>query len=282
MSTTMMRYIKILRRQQRPVRFLISRVLMRSGLCNFLTYPRNGYRLRFHPTALSATLWINPQERILEERFLAACLRPGDTVIDVGANIGTISLACSCATGERGYVLAIEPHPRVFRCLEKNIALNDMGDTISAVNIAAGNHSGEAFITDTSDDTQNTVAEHAEMDTIRVPVKPLDEMVPEEPVRLLKLDAEGCEPMILDGAEAVCARTTILYSEYDPVLISARQRDPAEYLTTLRKRGFELYKRGGGSIVELSSPPTRKSMIIGIRSTDSHAGRVKAAMVDFF
>lgn len=165
---TMRHYIDILRSQKRPIRFLASRLLMRSGMCRWMTYSRNGYRLRFHPTALSAALWINPGERLREEQFLAGCVTSGDMVVDVGANVGTISLVCAKAVGTRGRVVAIEPHPRIFHCLEENIALNDLGGTISVFNAAAGSQTGHAYLTDVSDDTQNMVTEQAGGATMRI------------------------------------------------------------------------------------------------------------------
>lgn len=106
--------------------------------------------------------------------------------------------------------------------------------------------------------------------------------MPDGPVALLKLDAEGSEPMILDGAQEVCARTGVLYSEYDPKLITACNRDPVEYLRTLRTRGFKLYKLSNSQMVELSSQPESKSIIIGIRFSGGNVDRVKDSVAEAY
>src|SRR5437667_6236072 len=82
-----------LRRQRKPFRFLASRLLWHSGLCSLFTILCGSYRLRFYPTALSATLWLDPRERCADEGHLRNLLRTDDIVIDVGANIGTMTLA---------------------------------------------------------------------------------------------------------------------------------------------------------------------------------------------
>jgi hypothetical protein len=113
------KYIGILKRHDMPVWFLISRVLWRSRLCQLFNIQRDGYVIRFWPTSLSAELWMRPDARGEEERLFARYLRLGDCVIDVGANIGTVTLMAASRVGPQGSVYAFEPHPRIFRYLEK-------------------------------------------------------------------------------------------------------------------------------------------------------------------
>ncbi len=264
----MRRYIDILRAQPRPFRFLISRLLMRSGLCRRIVYRRNGYRLRFHPTALSAVLWVHPEDRLREERFLQACLSPGDTVIDIGANIGTISLACARAVGATGRVLAIEPHPRIHAALSDNVALNGFSGLVETHQVALGNETGSISLTDTSDDTQTAVAGSDGGASIPVRMARLDAIAPEGPVALMKLDTEGYEPNIIAGAVSVCARTAILYSEFDPHLIRRHGGDPGCFIDTLRQSGFRLFALGRDGLMELGDVPGTKSMLVALRAGD--------------
>lgn len=273
------RYSSVLRAQPRPLRFLASRLLMRSGLSQRLTLQRNGYRLRFFPTALTAALWVNPAERMGEERFLAGCLSQGDTVIDVGANIGTISLACARAVAPAGKVLAVEPHPRIFGYLEANIRFNDMADRVQARNVAVGARRGEAVISDGSDDTQNALAPSGSGEGLRVAVERLDDIAPAGPVALLKLDAEGYEPQILKGATKVCARTSMIYCEFNPrMLLSAG----GALLELLRQRGFTLFTHKGERLEQLVTIPDGKCMITALRDPGVGLGRAEAAAAAAF
>jgi len=57
-------------------------------------------------------------------RLFRAILRPGDTVIDGGANIGYFSLLSARCVGATGHVHAFEPMPETYSSLSKNVELN--------------------------------------------------------------------------------------------------------------------------------------------------------------
>lgn len=69
-------------------------------------------------------------------RHFAAMIRPGDTVIDIGANLGYYSLLAADLVGETGRVVAIEPNPEVFRHLAASIGVNGFAARTQARNIA--------------------------------------------------------------------------------------------------------------------------------------------------
>src|SRR3954469_15193830 len=55
---------------------------------------------------------------------MLACLRPGDTCLDIGANIGMLALLAAWAVGPRGRVIAFEPNPDVYARLAWHISEN--------------------------------------------------------------------------------------------------------------------------------------------------------------
>ena len=71
--------------------------------------------------------------------FIRRRLSPGDTFVDVGANVGYHALLAAGSVNGRGRVVAIEASPRIFRMLRENLAGN--GDP-AAVRAVAGTHSG--------------------------------------------------------------------------------------------------------------------------------------------
>ena len=132
----MKRYWQILRSQPRPVLFLLSRLLMRTGLCRLFLIRQQGFVLRFYPSALSATLWMAPDDRHADADFMRAYLRPGDVAIDVGANIGWYSLLAAGLVGGDGRVVGVEPNPDNCGLVERSAKDNGF-TTITVVPAAA-------------------------------------------------------------------------------------------------------------------------------------------------
>lgn len=60
-----------------------------------------------------------------ENRVMARYIRPGNLVVDVGANLGTTVLPASKAVGKDGTVFAFEPQPIIAQCLNTTLSLND-------------------------------------------------------------------------------------------------------------------------------------------------------------
>jgi len=186
-------YVDALRREARPGRFLMSRALMYSGLSTRIVIPKRGFRLRFYPTNGTAQQWVDPYHEHAtdhghrEETFLRRYLRPGDVVVDVGANFGLTALAAFTTVGPRGQMHAFEPHPRIFRFLLGNIELNGAEAVVTPYNLALGERAGTVFLTDERADDQNSVS--PDTTGLRVPMSTLDDAVAQLPrIALLKID----------------------------------------------------------------------------------------------
>ena len=207
--TEPLRYIEILRQHKRPLRFVAGRVLVVSGLCSLLTIPQHGYRLRFYPSNLSEQLWVDRGWREPELRLIRAYLRPGDRAIDVGANVGDTALTAALAVGAAGHVWAIEAHPRTFRYLEGNIALN-RANNIEAINAAAAASPGRLSFSDGRRDDMNRVGGQE----IEVEAQRLDDLIEwRGRIDLLKIDVEGYELPVLQGATEILRRTECILIE---------------------------------------------------------------------
>lgn len=231
------------------LRFIGSRLLWATRLCNLFVIDKGGFKLRFHPTALSASYWVNSNAREEDEAFISSYLQPGDVMIDVGANIGALTLAAAAAVGPAGRVFSVEAHPRTFHYLKSNIGLNRF-DNIELHNRAVGAAPGMVFFSDRRSDDQNAVVDEG---AIRVPVETLDALLSSkvEKVTLLKVDVEGYEKFVFEGAKAILSRTELVYFEaWEPHFRKFR------YATTdlqrlLRGAGFRLFRRANSALVEL-------------------------------
>jgi FkbM family methyltransferase len=173
---------------------------------------QDGYRLHFFPTAFSASLWADMPDTSDDERFLRTFLRPGQVVVDVGANIGTHAIVSALQVGPAGRVFACEAHPATAGYLRSNIRLNGLEPVIEVIESAAGEARSEAVFSDERSDDQNHVV-MVRTEGIRVPVETLDSLIPKQPVDLLKIDVEGFELMVLRGSCDTLSRTRAIYFE---------------------------------------------------------------------
>lgn len=215
-------------------RFFVSRALWASKLSSIFTFePAGRYKLRFYPSSASATMWCNPRFYEKEEAVLAKYLRPGDIFVDVGANIGTLTLPASLIVGDTGHVFSFEAHPRTVRYLRGNVALNRRTN-ISVIHAAAGDHRGSVCFSSARSDDQNRIMETG----TPVPLETLDSALPDVHVRLLKVDTEGFELFVLRGAERVLQRTDAIYIESCESHFNKYGYSTPDLLAFMTARGF--------------------------------------------
>jgi FkbM family methyltransferase len=135
--------------------------------------------------------------------LVARILKPGDVFVDIGANVGYDSLLGSSLVGPQGQVVAIEASPTTFAKLKENIALNK-STNIRAVNVAVSDRVGTLDLFDVSErncGAATTLAGRGGKLIASVDALPLAQILtPTEmgSVRLIKIDVEGAEPMILN------------------------------------------------------------------------------------
>lgn len=168
-------------------------------------------------------------------------VRPGDLVVDVGANIGVHTLALARLVGPRGSVLAFEPQRLVYQTLCANIALNSL-DHVQCLHAALDEVPGLLHLLDADPRVENNFggAELAmlagDARAAAVPRLVLDEVLGDRMPRLIKIDVEGMEAAVLRGARQVLARATpVLYVENDRI-----ERSPA-LLALLEELGYAAY-----------------------------------------
>ena len=140
-------------------------------------------------------------------------LRQGSVFVDVGANIGAMTIY-ACLSGLFRHVIAIEPDALNRSILDRNVAINGMADQVTVVPMAASSISGEMTL---HRDQKNLGAHSLEPgfamtpgSTETVPVQPLDQIIAQagigpEDVGFVKIDVEGHEVDVLRGMSEVMA-----------------------------------------------------------------------------
>jgi len=140
-----------------------------------------------------------------EMAFAAHFLRSDDVFYDVGANVGAYSILTSQHCNCRVY--CFEPHPLTFKFLMQNIKIQDNPNLINAYNFALGANNEIVNFTSTLDTVNHVSVDELET-SIRVEVKVLDYLSLPTPT-LIKIDVEGFESSVLQGAENVLMSSSL-------------------------------------------------------------------------
>lgn len=195
-------------------------------------------------TALGLSLY---RYGVEAERDVALCcrvLRPGDTFVDGGANVGMFSIPAAARVGREGRVLAFEPVPGTAARLRENAALNGFSWVEvreEAIAAAAGEREFVMLGGDAAGLSSFTPKHRGGGDVRRVRTVTLDEVVGEGPVRLVKLDLEGAEVEALRGAASVLARQRPdLVLEVVPEQLERAGSSAAELFALLRAGGYRI------------------------------------------
>lgn len=168
---------------------------------------------------------------------LESYLSEKSVILDIGANIGNHSLYWGLGHPGRR-VVAFEPVQRTFGILKRNIEINGLEGTIQAFNIGLARHEGRARIARSfADNSGGTQIEESDGGEIRI--MPLDSCEIPQHVDFIKIDTEGYEIEVLQGAE------TIIRRERPTIFIEIFDENKKEAQKILRTLGYVESERMG-------------------------------------
>ena len=158
-----------------------------------------------------------------EFSLLAQIVRAGDVVIEVGANIGSHTVGLAKTVGEKGRIHAFEPQRVVYQNLCANVSLNSLAN-VDCHQVAVGRTAGEVLIPEIRYDVEGNFGgvnvkqfDHG----TAVPEVRLDDYLPLPGFRLLKIDVEGMEQQVLEGATGLIKKCRpAMYIENDRLDLS--------------------------------------------------------------
>jgi FkbM family methyltransferase len=178
-------------------------------------------------------------------------LQPGAKALDVGANIGYLTSLFAVRAGPSGAVHAFEPHPKVQQALTRNIArigAHPKSAPISMHVCALGDVSGQAQLIETDYFQINRgtarIAEAKNEEGIRshpVSMETLDNLFPNDCFELAKIDVEGFELRVLQGAKRLLREKRIRHVIYEDHDIKSRR-----LATMLGAEGYSIFSIGYG------------------------------------
>jgi FkbM family methyltransferase len=195
--------------------------------------------------------WQRREIEAAAELLSSAGRLPVDPIfIDVGAHIGTHTIY-ALRTGRFARAVAFEPEPRNARLLAMNVEANDLSRSVLVVHKAAGAETGTGTLhlhprntgAHAMDVPPSIDGEHAiEVPVVRVEDELAALAVPLEKVGLVWIDAEGYEPQVLEGLNALIARSIPITFEFTPRRYGAQMKERlvellARHYTTVHSLG---------------------------------------------
>lgn len=144
------------------------------------------------------------------DKVLATYVKPGMTVIDIGAHFGYYTVKLGCQVGDTGRLFAFEPNPEVNAVCLENIKINALHSRAILHKVALGDQDTVATLTRSNSNmtSANLLGDQDADYSVEVVVRRLDDMIPADAsIDLIKLDAEGYEKRILDGSVKTLARS---------------------------------------------------------------------------
>jgi FkbM family methyltransferase len=188
----------------------------------------------------------NNEHENLETEYVKRIIQKGDTVIDLGANIGYYTLIFAKLVGKLGHVFAFEPEPSNFELLSKNVKENKH-ENVTLVQKATSNKNSKIKLYV----SKRNLASHRIFDagdkrkSIEIDVITLNEYFKKNtnPIKIIKMDIEGAEGATLLGASKIIenSKDIIIMMEYFPKLIKKFGMIPKEILKSLIEKNFKLF-----------------------------------------
>lgn len=175
--------------------------------------------------------WQNPlaAPKILRQEevdFFKKFVKKGDLVIDIGANVGHLSVAMALAAGKEGMTLSFDPNPHVFKILEVNARLNPQKTNIHPFNVAITEQEDTFFYRSSEASFNNggiSMDESERHGRFALPEKVqgvvLEHLLREQfadwmsKLSFIKIDTEGYDKEIIKSIRG-------LLEQYKPVVIS--------------------------------------------------------------
>jgi FkbM family methyltransferase len=182
-----------------------------------------------------------------ETNLVLNLVRPGQVVLDIGANIGYYTLIFARLVGPTGHVIAFEPDPASFALLQRNIDENKYGN-VTACPLAVSNVN--AILTlyrDRFNNLDHRLTNPGRGGTaLKVEAVRLDDFLPshfDRPIDLIKMDIQGSEGLALDGMRSTLARDggPLLLTEYWPLGLDQSGTGAEQFLRELEQAGYRLF-----------------------------------------
>ena len=184
-------------------------------------------------------------EKPVTEVIVSIPFESGDVVIDVGANIGWYSVLIDALSPPNVKIYAFEPEPLNFKLLKENLKLNKASKVIP-IRKALGEKRGivKMFLYPTKNSGRHSLIPMYNYGSVSVEMITLDDFAKENEInkiKLLKIDVEGYEYMVLKGAENIIESIDFIILEMVPDYMKKGEISIDEFVSFIASLKFKTF-----------------------------------------
>jgi FkbM family methyltransferase len=205
--------------------------------------------------SLGEYFYIHQKYEPFETLLVEQMIKPGMTIVDIGAHIGYYTTLFAMWTGAEGRVIAIEPDPSNMRLLRRNVQLHRFSNVVCE-QAAVLDHDGETRLFLSSTNTGDHRIFDAKDDQVfnrgsrrtAVPVRAIAldgylEKMGIQQVDFVKMDIQGAEMMALPGMIKTLSNPNVaLFCEFWPYVLRQAGAAPRQFLESLKQLGLEVFE----------------------------------------
>ena len=193
--------------------------------------------------------------RVLQEK-----LKPGDVFLDIGGNLGFLSLTASALVGDAGRVIYAEPNPALAARFRASLARNAIRN-VEVIEAAIGEREGETALKVAVHHGKSQLAEGAGIRMVTG--DSLLRFVPDAAPLFVKIDVEGYEEKILTGMPAIRARpNTMFLVEITDAWLRERGGSAKSLIDMMLRDGFSAFHASVSHRGELELPEIRAPLLL--------------------
>lgn len=187
--------------------------------------------------------------------FVRRTVKPGQTVVDIGANIGIFTVTMASLIGPTGKLYAFEPLDAQAELLVRSIAENSFEDRIVLERAAVSDKAGSGKLISASNtinaggaylnDSEEPLPGGHQADVVNLIT--LDDYPMRRPVHFIKIDVEGAEPLAFRGAKRILKedRPVIISEVHPEQLRRVSACTPREFVGEMEALNYKCYELDG-------------------------------------
>ena len=187
-------------------------------------------------------------------------LRPGNRMVDIGANFGYYTVLAESLVGSEGSIFAFEPSAVAAATIQDAVSSNRFRN-VTIIRACVGSRAGVVDLViplNSSLHSPSVFGDAVDAERVSVPVLALDEYAPLRDgaeIDLVKIDAEGSEPDIIDGMAGLCEKGLVknIFCELNSGWLKRNNSNPEKLRARILDLGFEVF-RETAAVTGLETP----------------------------